>query len=283
MKKRVAYLEIDGKKFGSEDAGLDMSFNVSYNGSNLIPTDSVFTLTNVNSNDLKQIVTNTSVFLERKRTIKCYAGYSDNVKCIFAGSILQASPVNMPDTTISISATSHWEMMGKWVKVSYSNPKFIDLLNKAVEACELKKNIPADIENGILQQRAGREWSFNGSAYEFLSRVENDLAIGNNTPDTLSFPIANGTLYVYWASKPYPAGIPIINANSGLIGIPTPTRVGVNLKVLLDVSLSPLQTIRLETKRLDLYNGLYNIINVHHSGSLRGTDWYTELECSRVK
>lgn len=283
MKKRIAYLEIDGKRFGSENSGLEITFDVAYNGSNLIPVDSTFTLTNVNSNDLAQIVTNTSVFLERHRTVKCYAGYSDNVKCIFSGTILQANPTNIPDTIVSISAQSQWEMMGEQVNETYKNPKFIQLIEDAAKACGLRTNIPTDIRNSILQLSAGSNWSYSGSAYGFLQQVELDLAIGNNTNDSLSFPIKNGVLYVYWTNKPYPASIPVINKNTGLIGIPTPTKVGINFKVLLDVSLQPLQTISLETDRLKLYNGLYNILNVRHHGSLRGSDWYTEVECSRVK
>ena len=282
MKKRVAYLEIDGKKFGSEDSGLEVTFDVPYNGTNLIPVDSTFTLTNVNSNDLAQIVTNTSVFLERHRTVKCYAGYSDNVKCIFAGTVLQANPTNMPDTIITISAQAQWEMMGAPVDISYKNPKFIQLIEDAVKACGLTPNIPTDIRNGVLQLSAGKNYSFNGSAYDFLRQVETDLAIGNNTHDSLSFPIKDGVLYVYWTSKQYPASIPVINKNTGLIGIPTPTKVGINFKVLLDVTLQPLQTVRLETDRLKLYNGLYNIQNIRHHGSLRGTDWYSDIECIRV-
>ena len=282
MKKRVAYIEIDGKRFGSQDSGLEVTFDVPYNGSNLVPVDSTFTLTNVNSNDLAQIVTNTSVFLERHRTVKCYAGYSDNVKCIFAGTVLQANPTNIPDTIITISAQAQWEMMGKWINISYKNPKFLQLIEDAAEACGLRTNIPADIRNSVLQLTAGIDYSFNGSAYDFLRQVEQDLAIGNNTNDSLSFPIKDGILYVYWTSKLYPASIPVINKNTGLIGIPTPTKIGINFRVLLDVSLQPLQTIRLETNRLKLYNGLYNINSIRHHGSLRGTDWYSDIECTRV-
>ena len=245
--------------------------------------DSVFTLTNVNSTDLAQIVTNTSVFLERQRTVKCYAGYSDNVQCIFAGTILQANPTNIPDTIVTISAQAKWEMMGEWVDISYKNPKFLQLIEDAAKFCGLIPHIPTDIRNTVLQLTAGTNYSFSGSAYSFLQQVEQDLEIGSNTYDSLSFPIKNGVLYVYWTSKPYPASVPVINKNTGLIGIPTPTKIGINFKVLLDISLQPLQTVRLETDRLKLYNGLYNILNIRHHGSLRGTDWYTDVECSRVK
>ncbi|MEE1227260.1 MAG: hypothetical protein UHM08_09185 [Bacteroidales bacterium] len=281
MKKRVAYIEIDGKRFGDKESGLDISFDVSYNGTNLVPNNSTFTITNVNSEDLAQIVTNTSVFLERKRTIKCFAGYSDNIKNIFSGQILQASPTNMPDTIINISAQSDIEMMGKAVDKSYKNPRFITLIEDAAEFCGLRTNIPADIRT-VLQKNAGQDWSFTGSAWGFLQRVEQDLAIYSNTKDALAFPIKDGVLYVYWQDKPYPANIPVINKNTGLIGIPTPTRTGVNFQVLLDVSLQPLQTVYLQSERLSLYNGLYNIINIRHNGSLRGRDWYTNLECIRV-
>lgn len=285
MKKRVAYLVIDGKRFGNEYHGLDMSFDVNYTGTNLVPNNSTFTISNLNTKDMYEVVTNIARFIERRRKIECWAGYEGNVKQIFAGEILQSNPVNMPDTTVSISALSNINAMGKQVKYEQKNPKFIDLLTAATKACDLQEHIPASVRNSEkLQSNAGRYYSFSGSSWQFLQEVESAIAAHTDqSRKALAFPIQNNTLYVYWEGEEYPSFIPTISKETGLIGIPTPTETGINFRTLLDISLSPLQTINLQSKLLPLYNGKYNIINIRHHGSLRGNDWYSELECNNLQ
>lgn len=284
MKKRVAFLIIDGKRFGGEESGLNMSFDVRYAGTSLVPLDSTFTLTNLNKFDMAQVVTNTARFIDRKRSIECWAGYYGNVKQIFSGQILQSNPMDMPDTSVSITAYSGIEMMGKQVNKDWKNAKYIDILEYATEQCDLQLNLPLDIRKSeILQSSVGQNWSFTGSAYQLLRDIQLMLAANNNTKTALSFTIYNGILYIYWEDKPYPASVPVINKESGLIGIPTPTEQGINLQVLLDVSLNPLQTIYVESDRLGLYDGTYSIVNIRHHGTLRGNDWYSDLECVKVR
>lgn len=286
MKQRVAYLVIDGKRFGNQETGLNVTFDVPYTGTNLVPNNSTFTLTNVNNSDLKYIVTNTARFTERKRAIECWAGYSGKVKKIFSGQILQASPTDMPDTIINITALSNIANMGEYViNKSFADITFFDLLQDAAQECGYGLNISESVRNSEkLQASAGKEWSFgSGSAFDYLQRVETDLAIHiDQSKQALAFSVANDVLYVSWQGELHPSTVPIINKRNGMVGIPTPTEAGINLQVLLDVTLNPLQTIRVESERLSLYNGLYTIINIRHHGSLRGRDWYSDLECVKV-
>lgn len=285
MKKRVAYLEIDGKRFGNNERGLNVTFDVHYTGTGLVPNNATFNISNLNRSDLAYIVTNTARFTERRRQIKCFAGYADNVKQIFGGQILQSTPIDIPDTVVSISAYSNIIDMGDIImNKSFDNLKFYDLIADAAQACGYKIHISEGVrQSQILQTSSGANWSCTGSAMEYLRRVEEDLAINvNQSKDALAFIVANDVLYVGWQNEPYPADIPVISAESGMIGIPTPTEAGINLQILMDVSLQPLQTIYVKSKHLSLYNGKYNIINIRHHGALRGRDWYSDLECVKV-
>lgn len=286
MKQRVAYLEIDGKRFGDNQRGLNVTFDVPYTGTGIVPNNASFTITNLNRQDMYEIVTNTARFIERRRNIKCFAGYADNVKQIFGGQIFQSNPVDIPDTTVHISAISNILDMGNHImNKSFVDIKFYDLIVDAATECGYKDLYISEgvRQSQILQTSAGKNWSCTGSAFEYLRRVEEDLAIQvNQAQDALAFIVANDVLYVGWQNEPYPASIPVISAKSGLIGIPTPTEAGINLQVLMDVSLSPLQTIYVQSEHLPLYNGKYNIINIRHHGSLRGRDWYSDLECVKV-
>lgn len=285
MKQRVAYLEIDGKTFGDTNGGgLNMSFDVPYTGTGFVPNNSSFTLTNLNSEDLKYIVTNTARFTERRRKIKCFAGYADNIKQIFGGEIFQASPASLPDTTVNITAISNIADMGELINVKLENPTFIELIEDARKRCGYGIFITDSVKNSnILQRSVGQNYSFTGSPVEYLSDIETMLGVHTKqSADAMAFVVASNILHIGWQNDRFPAPAPIINAENGMIGIPTPTEVGVNIRVLLDVSLQPLQTIELKSKTLSLYNGLYNIINIRHTGSLRGRDWYSELECVKV-
>ena len=284
MKRRIAYLEVDGKRFGGERSGLNISFDVPYCGSAFIPTNASFVLTNANRHDTEQIVTNTSRFIERKRQIKFWAGYEGNVKQIYGGQILRSVPADMPDTNINITAQALEKAMGKYIERNWENPMFIDLIREAATACDFDLCISEQVRSSDkLMKRAGHRYEYSGGAVGYLREIMTDLGsviVTNN--DGMAFCVANNILYVSFQSEPYPASIPIINKNTGLIGIPSPTDTGVNLQILMDVTLSPFQTIRLESERMPLYNGFYNIINIRHHGTLRGRDWYSDLECCTV-
>lgn len=286
MKKRIVYLEIDGKRFGSETGDhLNVSFDVPYAGTGFVPTNSSFTLTNLNKDDLFEVVTNTARFIERKRKIKCFAGYEGAVEQIFGGEILQSNPTDLPDTSVNITAFSNIQSMGEQIEVEYNNPTLFDIVDDARKSCGYGIFITEKVRNSsILQTRIPGNWSFSGSTADFLR--ETSIMLANQvrqSKEALSFVVANNILYIGWQNERFPGTIPVISAESGMIGIPSPTEAGINLRILLDVSLQPLQTIYIKSNQLSLYNGLYNIINIRHRGSLRGRDWYTDLECVRVE
>lgn len=294
MKERVAYLEIDGRRFGdvkpdSGFSGLNVGFDVNFTGSALVSNASGFQLYNLNDNDIKYITTNTTRFLDRQRTIKCFAGYKGNVKQLFGGQILDAYPTGQPDTSVKISAFGNIKNMGQPVEKTYKNPLFIQLLQDAAWSCGLIVSMSQEVENSTVMNSVFMpEFSFTGSANEFLQRIESEIISRNLIrEDILSFTVANDILYVYYvarrnhyADKPE-IGIPLVSSETGMVGIPSPTRVGVNIQMLMDVTLFPGQTIKLESKRLpSIYNTFYNIINIRHHGILRGTEWYSDIECN---
>lgn len=287
MKKRVAYLEIDGKQFGKDDAekGLNVTFDVPYTGTGFVPNNATFTITNLNKHDMEYIVTNTARFEQRRRKIKFFAGYEGSIRQIFGGQIFQATPIDMPDTVVSISTISDIQDMGDQINVKYQNPTFMNLIDDARKLCGYKLDISDSVrKSNVLQRSAGAEWDFTGSAVQYLREVEIALGVHvKQASDALAFVVVNNTLYIGWQNEKYQSTAPVISAATGMIGIPSPTETGINIQVLMDVGLSPFQTIYLQSEKLPLYNGEYNIINIRHHGSLRGRDWYSDLECVKVK
>lgn len=284
MKRKVAWFEIDGVKIGSEQGVFDISFDIPYMGNTLVPLDSHFTIDNLSQDSMNYIATNTSLFQKRARrhiVFKC--GYEDNVRTLFDGEISKAQPSGQPDTSLNITAWSSTEIMGTNVSIKRDNVKYADLVEEAAKACGYVCNFaPGVYDSARLQQVVG-SFTHTDSQYDFLRRVMRDITGFNTVKGQILFCLNNNVLNVSFADS-INSGTPVkdINSATGLIGIPEPNSAGVDLRVLLDVTLSAGQTIRLTSKLMPLYNGLYNIYGITHHGSLRGDDFYSDLICQRV-
>lgn len=78
---------------------------------------------------------------------------------------------------------------------------------------------------------------------------------------------------------------------SGLLGTPTQTEYGINLKVLLNPRITINSLFHVDNKKVEGYRyqqgnpvrsldhqGIYRAVRVHHVGDTRGNDWYTEID-----
>lgn len=282
MKDRIAYFNIDNIMIG-EHADFDISFDVTYHCNTLVPLPSRFSIDNLKQDTLNYIATNTQLFQERRRHIQFWCGYEDNVRKIFDGEISRATPSGQPDKTIDIEAWSSTEVMGTNVGIQRKNITGVDLIKEAANICGYSWSFTQGALKSSKLQRIIPEFSHTGSEYDFLRRVMSDITGFNVVKDQILFCIEDKRLLVTQADE-INTLLPTkeINAGTGLIGIPEPTAAGVNLRLLLDVTLSAGQTIRLLSKTMPLYNGLYNIYAITHHGSLRGNEFYTDLICQRV-
>lgn len=282
MKKRVAYFNIDNVMIG-EHSNFDVTFDIPYMGNSIVPLPARFTITNLSQDTLNYISTNTTLFEGRNRHIIFFCGYEGNVKQIFEGEILRAQPSGQPDTSLFIEAWTSTEVMGTNVAIERKNIKYIDLVREAAKRCNLVCNILPNALKSSRLQTIIEDFSHTGSEQNFLGRVIRDITGFNVVEDQVLFCIGNGRLTVGGTDE-INEGVPIreISAENGLIGIPEPYIAGVNLRTLFDVSLFPGQTIRLKSKMMPLYNGLYNIYGITYHGGLRENDFYCDLICQRV-
>lgn len=283
MRKRVGYLVVEGKQFGDIDTPLDITFDVTYMGNALVPLDSHFSIDNLSKEDIYDITTNTQLFLDRKRHIEFWCGYEDNYQKIFDGEISSANPSGQPDTSVNITAWASTYIMGTNIKVAYPQISYLDLLRDAVAKCGFLLNLPAFLRSSPQLQQTVENFSYTGSSYDYLRRIMSDITGFNLIKQQILFFIQNGIVSVSRADV-VNNGLPVIdiNSNTGMIGIPQPHSVGIDIRTLLDVSLTAGQTINFTSDLLPIYNGLYNIFTVTHHGSIRGNDFYTDLYCLKV-
>ena len=98
-----------------------------------------------------------------------------------------------------------------------------------------------------------------------------------------------------------PGGVTVLNANTGMIGMPMQTPAGVTVRCLINPALRPKQTIQLNNASIQLSSydlsvagapnntpanmgalsadGKYIILAIDLEGDTRGTAWYQDLVC----
>ena len=283
MRKRVGYLVIDGKQFGDVYRPLEITFDVTYMGNSLVPIDSHFSIDNLSKEDIYDITTNTQLFIDRKRHIEFWCGYEDNYQKIFDGQISTANPSGQPDTSVNITAWSSTYIMGTNVQIERKNTSYLELLKDAALRCGFDLAVPAVLANSPELRQVVDNFTHTGSTYDYLRRIISDITGFSLVKNQLLFYIQNGLITVS-RDDFVNTGLPIIEINSstGMIGVPQPHSVGIDLRTLLNVSLTAGQTVNIKSDLLPLYNGSYNIFSVTHHGSIRGNDFYTDLYCLKV-
>lgn len=287
MKRRIAYLVIEGKQIGDEKHSLQIQFNITYQGNTQIPLETVFVVDNLRKEDIYYITTNTSYFQDEmsapKKKIEFWCGYEGNVRKIFDGRIRKAYPTGQPDTSLYIYAMSASEFIPTQVTAQFDNITFYELLKDYERRSLISVIIPESLRYDSRLQTMLPTYSFDGTIDNYYKQLVSDITGNAFVKGQLNF-IKDGAIVYVCKQDAKNTELPIIpiNSHTGMIGIPEPTAAGVDLRVLLDTSIRAGMTIRLESKMLPKYNGEYNVNNVTYNGSTRGKEFYTDLHCTRV-
>jgi hypothetical protein len=114
-----------------------------------------------------------------------------------------------------------------------------------------------------------------------------DLALDNNA----AFYMQDGIGHISKLTKPPPAVVPELNAQSGMIGMPTQTDQGIQVKCLIDPTIKLDSWFKLNNRSIILaqvefgvpqtlldLDGLYRVIGITITGDTRGQDWYFDIE-----
>jgi len=123
-------------------------------------------------------------------------------------------------------------------------------------------------------------FNFTGAKAKLLNRI--------NKLDNFHAYIDNNTLYVVDKDEQPPEEsntsttkktgyVKVINGDSGLIGLPQPDEYGVKIKVLLDPSVNLADWFKLESKRLPIVNGFYQVYEMTYDFATREPQYYLEI------
>lgn len=233
---------------------------------------------------------------EFKRVV-LQAGYGGNFGLIFDGTVVQTrrGRTSQVDTHLDITAADG-DAAYNFAIVSTTlaaGSTAQDHFNVAAQAMA-KHGVGVGYTAGLQSNPLPRGKVMFGMARDFMRGV------ARATQTTWS--IQDGKIVVIPETSYMPGEIPVINSDTGLIGLPVQTQNGVQVRTLLNPSLKIGTIIQLDNKAVQQYeyglsvenqpsndfvrsqnplnpDGFYYVMVAEHTGDTRGNDWYSDLIC----
>lgn len=201
-------------------------------------------------------------FTFRKMTFK--AGYGNDLQVLFNGNIKEAfSDRSGPDVSTKISGWDNFWYVNNYTKTTLdAGADRNTVLNAILEGVDtgmrgakvilsdfkdLPKNLRSETLNGrpqdLVKERIGQDASLFFDDNKLFVLKDNDVV---GTEDS----------------------IPVVNSDTGLLGVPIKRNRVVEFRMLFEPSLRVGRAFKLESQFSDKLNGTYKILSVNHSLSL---------------
>lgn len=210
---------------------------------------------NLNPNNRNQIRKDQFDFGDL-RTIAFAAGYGDLLSLAFQGNITQAWSVR--EGTNMVTQIECYDGGFAYVN-AVTNQQFIGGTPVASIIDSLASTLP-DVQVGAIGSFPGqiaRGNSFTGNTIERLTEITGG-----------AFFIDNGRAHCLGDTECLDGDVPLINAQSGLLGTPTKEQQYINLELLFEPSLKVGQLIQLQSDTADNFNGTHKILSIKHRGTI---------------
>ena len=127
------------------------------------------------------------------------------------------------------------------------------------------------VKSGDLSKQYVNGKSFSGTVKKLLDQITKYCGLTWNTQ--------NNSVQIYPSDGSATQYAVLLNAGTGLIGMPSKTENGIMARSLLNYRLNPGGRFKLETKDgMKTGSGEYKIVSVKHVGDTQEGDYYTEVE-----
>ena len=216
------------------------------------------------------ILTETSPFNKNrtpKKLIVEAGRVSTGTARLFVGNITRSSPSQPPDIRLDLEAQTGAFKKGDLVARSGMAKEKLS---------EIAQRVAADLEAKLTFEASDKliaNYSFSGASL----RQVNALAMAGNVDAYLD----DETLVVKDRGKPLANRVKVINASTGMIGIPEATERGVKVRILFDLETDLGGQIDLTSELNPALNGSYTIYKIDFDLATRDTAWYLDIEASR--
>lgn len=272
MFNRVCYVEfITANGQAKRLSDIDIQFSIEKH-MGAVMNEANITIYNLTREDIEYLTTFTSQWIayKQRKRIRIFAGYSDtSVGLIFDGDIIEALPTIPPDIALRCKARSGAYNNSTMISKSVTEPIYVkDLLKQAGSWTGLTIN-----DHTTTDRKIGGFY-YTGSVTQLIGQL-------NDIPDIIAYE-DDGNLWVV-DKKNTDTGLQmrVINKNSGMIEMPQPDALGIEVKVLLDPAIKLGQQIKVESEMIPACNGVYTVYELKHTGHLRGNEFYTDIKARR--
>lgn len=210
-------------------------------------------VTNLNANNRNQIRKDQYETTDL-RTITFSAGYGDKLSIAFKGNINQAWSVR--EGTRMVTQIESYD--GGFAYIN-------GITDSAYPGNSPQQSIIDSLASSLPGVTVGAIGSFPGS-------IGRGNAYNGQTTSILTeltgggFFIDNGKAYCLNDNECVSSNIPLVNAQSGLLGTPVKEQTYINFDMLFEPNLIVGQLIRLETLTAEVFNGVHKVISLRHSG-----------------
>jgi len=244
-----------------------------------------------------------------KNFIELRAGYSDEgIKTIFRGNVEEVEDTfdgKERRTKIICSDGGPFIQNQRTARRYPKGTRWDKIIDDLLNDLALDRGAIARLGEDVVTRR---QQIFHGSAAGELKRILEMFDWNLNIQDMYAYIVSSrvdaevgqgpqqGRVPFAWAQNNDIAQIPSISYATGLVETPTfnsdsgdlsqnelrqKSVAGVEFKSLLNGAILPNNLIKLVTES-DVVSGIYRVIKVTHTGSLRGDEWFTEVEAELV-
>ena len=261
--------------------GVNIRFSTKVFSEAGLPSQTTFTIYNLNREDLQFLSTSAATWLLKQNLIQLYAGYDDDVNLLASGQIITAEPSGNPDVGLQVKILSGAKWMGQNIQCQKDQVSIRELLEYCADQMGYTLNIPSSLLDNEWLNTVNDTFSFSGTPFELLSKVQEMCGGFSLQSQGLNISTCNDEIYVWNAGAGNVKPALLVSKKTGMVGYPHPTTAGVEVKILLNTSIRPGDVIEVESERTPFINGQYYITSIQHDGELRSTEWYSTLNCSR--
>lgn len=230
-------------------------------------------------------------------------GYAGNYGILFMGEIKQVrrGRVNATDTYLAMTVADgdrayNYAYIATSLAAGSTPSNHIDALLPVLKGMDVTKGFIPDLAD---PQKLPRGKVMYGMVKDAMRNIA--VNIGS------TWSIQDGKLTIIPLNAYQPGEVPVINAATGMIGLPEQTANGIKVRILINPSIRIGSLVKLDNEaiqrlrgRVDIggsvadkmlienwearinADGLYYVMYTELSGDTRGNEWYMDLTCLAV-
>jgi len=238
---------------------------------NALQNEATITIYNLDKTTQDYLLTETTPFnLNRQvKTLTLKAGrQSYGTAVIYTGNIVSSSVTQPPDTGIILKC-----LTGNFLKGN-------------VIASNINSQASLETVGGQVAQQLGLSYVYQAqektvNSYNFTGSAPKQVQLINSLGGVNAF-VDNNTLYIKDGLIPITGTTRLLDASSGMVGIPEFTEQGLKVTFLLDNKTSIGGGLDIKSSVYPSINGKYVIYKLGFNITTRDTPFYYVAECARI-